>query len=233
MPGREVDAEMTPWARIPIAERRLTTFDVRKGCSRMEPGQLRKYAFTVPSIKEAAAFIPIVDSLGEAAVVVTKRPSTMEFHKDDWVFPGGRVEAARDRQPLDTALRELDEELGIPRRAVEPLGHLATYGPLATGFLLHVYVGIISAPEQLVPDIREVAETVTVRLSEFMKKGAYFTGSVIAGHDPGPLSPGAVGADSTKGGRLRFFALRENEYLWGLQAEILWDLLSLLLKEMR
>src|SRR5438067_548260 len=129
-----------PWDTFLTTRQSLTISDVRQRWSTAVPGPVRRYDYCPAQIRPAAALVPFVDRGGEAAVLATKRPSTMEYHKDDWVFPGGRVDVDRQELPLDAAQRELEEELGIPAARVDPLGHLATYGPFVTGFLLQVFV---------------------------------------------------------------------------------------------
>jgi 8-oxo-dGTP pyrophosphatase MutT (NUDIX family) len=202
----------------------ISVAHVRESFSQRRPHQAsRRYGFAPEVIKPAAALVPVVDDGGEAAILVTKRPSTMKFHKDDWVFPGGRLDESRDRDRLDAALREVEEEIGVARSDIEPLGQLATYGPFTTGFLLDVFVGVIRSPGAISPDFEEVAEVGIFPLSHFMGDGVYSTGSVPEAHDPGP----SEGRSKTGAGvsDLRFFHLRGDEYLWGTQGEIVWDLL--------
>jgi ADP-ribose pyrophosphatase YjhB (NUDIX family) len=149
----------------------------------------------------------------------------MEYHKGDWVFPGGRVDLDRRELPLDAAQRELDEELGIPAAQVEPLGHLATYGPFVTGFLLHVFVGVVHPATPIVPNEREVAEVLVLPLRHLMAATSYSLGAIPSGHDPGPVVGDARARRAADSGGIRFFQIREDEYLWGTQGEIIWDLL--------
>jgi 8-oxo-dGTP pyrophosphatase MutT (NUDIX family) len=203
---------------------------VRLHWSTAGPGPARRYGYRSAQIRPAAALVPIVDRGGEAAVLVTKRPSTMEYHKDDWVFPGGRLDLDRQELPLDAAQRELEEELGIPAAQVEPLGHLATYGPFVTGFLLHVFVGVVDQSTRIVPNRREVAELLALPLWHLMAPSSYFTGPIPRGHDPGPVAGEGRPERPVDQGGIRFFQVRENEYLWGTQGEIVWDLLCRLSK---
>jgi 8-oxo-dGTP pyrophosphatase MutT (NUDIX family) len=214
-----------PWAAFLASRRTLTVDDVRLRWSTVEPGPARRYGYRPGQIRPAAALVPIVDRDGEAAVLVTKRPSTMEYHKDDWVFPGGRVDMDHQELPLEAAQRELEEELGIPVAQVELLGHVATYGPFVTGFLLHVFVGVVDQSTPIVPNEREVAEVVAVPLGGLMAPTSYFLGAIPSGHDPGPVTGEARSGRAADQGGIRFFQVREDEYLWGTQGEIIWDLL--------
>jgi 8-oxo-dGTP pyrophosphatase MutT (NUDIX family) len=172
--------------------------------------------------------VPIVDLDGEAAIVATLRPSSMTFHRGDWVFPGGRLDDTVDTSPEDAARREASEELGVPVDAIDVVAGLDLRGPIMTGFLIHPFVGILAPGTVLAPDPREVAAVEIVPLSRLLADGAFRTGSVMPGHDPGPAAETLrrppdwqPTADS-----LRFFALPGGDELWGTQGDILFDLLA-------
>ncbi|MDH3190964.1 MAG: CoA pyrophosphatase, partial [Acidimicrobiia bacterium] len=73
---------------------------------------------------QAAVLVPLYeDDGGEIRVLLTKRPDTMPTHAGHISFPGGRPEES-DRNPVDTAIREANEEVGITRSQVSVLGFL-------------------------------------------------------------------------------------------------------------
>jgi nudix motif 8 len=74
-------------------------------------------------IPRAAVLVPLCHVDGRAAVLFTKRTETVGTHKGQVSFPGGRADAD-DRDAVDTALRELNEEVGIDRERVVVLGQL-------------------------------------------------------------------------------------------------------------
>ena len=80
-------------------------------------------------IRPAAVLIPVVDHR-EPTVLLTQRSAHLADHAGQIAFPGGKIEAT-DASPLDTALREAEEEVGLDRRFVDPIGYLDLY---ATGF---------------------------------------------------------------------------------------------------
>src|SRR6266851_6893034 len=84
-----------------------------------------------PLIK-AAVLVPIVDR-GEPAIVFTKRTERVGQHKGQISFPGGVVDPT-DTSLLAAALRECEEEIALPRAAVEPLGALDDTETVATSF---------------------------------------------------------------------------------------------------
>lgn len=112
----EVPAGLTDAAIIP--------FSGDHGNDRM----LRIIANEQP-IRPAAVLIPIIDH-PEPTVLLTQRSAHLNDHAGQVAFPGGKIDAT-DRSPLDAALREAEEEVGLDRSHVEPLGYLDLY---ATGF---------------------------------------------------------------------------------------------------
>jgi 8-oxo-dGTP pyrophosphatase MutT (NUDIX family) len=80
-------------------------------------------------IRPAAVLIPVVDH-AEPTVLLTQRSAHLADHAGQIAFPGGKIDAT-DASPVDAALREAEEEIGLPREFVEPIGYLDLYG---TGF---------------------------------------------------------------------------------------------------
>jgi 8-oxo-dGTP pyrophosphatase MutT (NUDIX family) len=78
----------------------------------------------------------------EPHVVLTRRRAEMRQHAGEISFPGGRRDTA-DASLKDTALREAEEELGLPRDEVSLLGELAPTSTFATNYLIHPFVGLI------------------------------------------------------------------------------------------
>ncbi len=77
-------------------------------------------------IRPAAVLIPVVDH-AEPTVLLTQRAAHLNDHAGQISFPGGKIDAT-DASPLDTALREAEEEIGLSREFVEPIGYLDLYG---------------------------------------------------------------------------------------------------------
>jgi 8-oxo-dGTP pyrophosphatase MutT (NUDIX family) len=80
-------------------------------------------------IRPAAVLIPLVDRK-EPTVLLTQRAAHLADHAGQIAFPGGKIDAM-DASPLDAALREAEEEIGLDRAFVHPIGYLGVYG---TGF---------------------------------------------------------------------------------------------------
>jgi 8-oxo-dGTP pyrophosphatase MutT (NUDIX family) len=80
-------------------------------------------------VRPAAVLIPIVDH-EEPTVLLTQRSAHLKEHSGQVAFPGGKIDAT-DASPLDAALREAEEEVGLDRSFIDPIGYLGVYG---TGF---------------------------------------------------------------------------------------------------
>jgi 8-oxo-dGTP pyrophosphatase MutT (NUDIX family) len=124
-------------------------------------------------LKEAAVLAPVFLRGGEPWALLTRRPETLRKHPGQVAFPGGGREE-RDETPLHTALREAEEELGIPPDAVEVLGILGTM-PTVTGFFVTPFVGAVPAGLVLEPSAEEISEVLEVPLLRLkgVKRRAY------------------------------------------------------------
>jgi 8-oxo-dGTP pyrophosphatase MutT (NUDIX family) len=79
----------------------------------------------VRPIRPAAVLVPIVDH-PEPTVLLTQRAQHLPDHPGQISFPGGKIDKS-DESPLHSALREAEEEIGLDRAHVEPLGYLDLY----------------------------------------------------------------------------------------------------------
>src|SRR6201996_1757342 len=77
-------------------------------------------------IRPAAVLIPIIDR-PQPTVLLTQRSAHLNDHAGQISFPGGKIDAT-DASPLDAALREAEEEVGLTREFVDPVGYLDLYG---------------------------------------------------------------------------------------------------------
>jgi 8-oxo-dGTP pyrophosphatase MutT (NUDIX family) len=115
-----------------------------------------------PLVK-AAVLMPLVDR-GEPFVVFAKRTDRVGTHRGQISFPGGRVDPS-DAGFLEAALRESEEEIGLPRTAVEPLGALDDTETVATQFIITPFVGAVRAPVAWQPDGHEIDKVIEVPLA--------------------------------------------------------------------
>jgi 8-oxo-dGTP pyrophosphatase MutT (NUDIX family) len=120
---------------------------------------------TPPSaaLRPAAVLVPLIDHAGGMTVLLTRRTDHLSKHAGQIAFPGGRIEQA-DADATAAALRETEEEIGLPREHVSVIGRLDTY-ITGTGFEITPMVGIVSPPFPLAIDPVEVAEVFEVPLA--------------------------------------------------------------------
>ena len=111
----------------------------------------------------AAVLVPLVNRPDGLTVLLTERSAELPDHPGQISFPGGRVEPG-DADVGVAALRETEEEVGLPRERVTLLGTLADYETV-TGYRVTPVVGWVEPPFDLRPDPIEVAQVFEVPLS--------------------------------------------------------------------
>jgi 8-oxo-dGTP pyrophosphatase MutT (NUDIX family) len=105
---------------------------------------------------DAAVLVPLYVEDGRVHLVFTKRGQDLRRHAGEISFPGGRRE--RDEDDLrTTALREAEEEIGLPRTVVEIVGALQPTPTIATGYAVYPFVGLIDPGRRWKPSVAEVA----------------------------------------------------------------------------
>lgn len=114
-------------------------------------------------LKPAAVLAPIVKRREGWTMLFTQRAEETPAHPGQISFPGGRVHA-NDRSPLETALRETREEIGLASHFIEPLGAWDLY-ETGTGFRITPIVGLVEPGFELTLDPREVAGVFEAPLS--------------------------------------------------------------------
>lgn len=158
----------------------------------------------------AAVLVPLIERRSGFSVLLTRRTEHLRDHAGQISFPGGRIEPD-DRSPEAAALREAEEEVGLPPAQVQLIGRLPDYR-LRTGYLVQPVVGLVAPPLRLLPDPHEVAEIFEVPLAFFL--------------DPGNHQRHYL---EYQGQRLPFYAMPYNDYyIWGATAAILRELYQVL-----
>lgn len=122
--------------------------------------------FTEREPAEAAVLVPMVIRESGLHVLLTQRTAHLNDHAGQISFPGGRCEP-EDGHPIETALRETEEETGLLRQHVEVLGTLPIYRT-ATNFLVTPVVALVQPHFELKPDAFEVEEVFEVPLAFLM-----------------------------------------------------------------
>ncbi|MBB3909850.1 CoA pyrophosphatase [Sphingomonas desiccabilis] len=112
--------------------------------------------------REAAVLVAVTDR-PEPGILLTQRTATLRNHAGQIAFPGGRIDPD-DPDPVAAALREAEEEVALPRNAVEVVASLDRYRT-ATGFTVTPVVGVVAPDLPLSPSPHEVAAVFEVPLA--------------------------------------------------------------------
>jgi 8-oxo-dGTP pyrophosphatase MutT (NUDIX family) len=178
-----------------------------------QPERPDEWRTRMPSVlKNASVLIPIVQRPAGLTMLLTQRTDNLSSHAGQISFPGGRAEE-QDSSPIETALREAEEEIGLDRRHVEIIGVLPDY-ITGTGYRITPVVGLVTPAFELAADPNEVAEIFEVPLS-FLMDGANHRRMAI------DLPQGA--------GRRRFYAMPyQRFFIWGATAGMLRNLFHFL-----
>ncbi|WP_313706800.1 CoA pyrophosphatase [Massilia sp.] len=164
------------------------------------------------ALRRAAVLVPLVDRPEGLTVLLTQRTAHLTSHAGQISFPGGRAEEI-DSSPIETALRESEEEIGLHRRHVEIVGVLPEY-VTASAYRVRPVVGLVTPPFELRADPNEVAEIFEVPLA-FLMNGANHQRMSFE------LPEGA--------GRRSFYAMTyERFFIWGATAGMLRNLFHFL-----
>lgn len=115
------------------------------------------------TLTPASVLFPIVLRPAAPTVLLTQRTAHLKDHPGQISFPGGRAEPA-DPSPAHTALRETEEEIGLPAGRIEIAGYLPEYCT-STGFRVTPVVAMVTPPFELRTDPFEVAEVFEVPLA--------------------------------------------------------------------
>jgi 8-oxo-dGTP pyrophosphatase MutT (NUDIX family) len=115
------------------------------------------------TLTPAAVLVGLVKRPEGLAVLLTQRTDHLHHHPGQISFPGGHKDPGDD-SPEETALREAEEEVGLGRRHVEPIGRLCEY-VTRTGFSVTPVVAFIEPPFDIIPDPFEVEEVFEVPLA--------------------------------------------------------------------
>ncbi len=132
--------------------------------------RLRRVVEPGPLVR-AAVLVPLVER-GGPHVIFAKRTDRVGTHRGQISFPGGTIDPA-DRSPLDAALRESEEEVGLPRAAVEPLGALDDTETFATQFVITPWVGVVREPVVWRPDGEEIEEVIEVPFASLVERANF------------------------------------------------------------
>lgn len=153
----------------------------------------------------AAVLVPLVAHKDDDLwLMLTRRAAHLNDHAGQISFPGGRVDLT-DSSRIETALREMQEEVGVERERIEVLGTLPGYRT-GSGYSITPVVAIVRPPFTVRTDPLEVAEVFEVPLPYLMRGSSYERRS----------------ADIPELGRRQFYNIPYKNYMiWGATAGML------------
>jgi 8-oxo-dGTP pyrophosphatase MutT (NUDIX family) len=165
---------------------------------------MKKIAEVRP-IRPAAVLVPVIDH-DELTVLLTQRAQHLPDHPGQVSFPGGKSDN-RDATPLESALREAEEEIGLDRCFIEPIGYLDLY--LTTlGYRIVPVIARVRPGFALALNTSEVDATFEVPLGYLMDQNN------VERH-----------ARDWQGMTRHYYAITFGErYIWGVTAGILRNL---------
>ena len=163
--------------------------------------------------KKSAVLILFFHEEDELKMIAIRRSVYVGIHSGQIAFPGGRYEE-EDKDVRTTALREIQEEIGILEDKIEILGRLSDIYVPPSNFLISVFVGYLSEKPIYKIDEREVDEVIEIPFAEFfnhdtIKEKSFFVNSIKA-------------ADNAP-----YFDVTNAE-IWGASAMVISELLDVL-----
>jgi 8-oxo-dGTP pyrophosphatase MutT (NUDIX family) len=158
-----------------------------------------------PDLRLAAVLVPIIEHDAGPTVLLTRRADHLNSHSGQVAFPGGKVEPGET--PVDGALREAEEEVGLDRSFVEVAGFLNPY-ETGTGFRILPVISFVRPGFSLTAEPGEVAEIFEVPLSFLMNVDNHERHSVF-----------------WRGKRRAYYAMPyQGHYIWGATAGMIRNL---------
>ena len=220
-----------PWSALPSSARQGLTL------SRVEERLQRAKHLVAPSsepddallmetvgdaapgevLRRSAVLVALFEEAGETRVVLTRRSFTMRQHRGEIALPGGRSDVGES--PVDTALREAREEVGLDESLVGVLGWLRPIVTFASGSAIWPVIGLVPTMPTLVGAPGEVDRVFSVALADLLADGAFLEEQWRRG-----TSVPGVSDD----GYFPIYLYRvPGDVVWGATARILTELLSI------
>ena len=119
--------------------------------------------------KSAVLFTIIPNDDMPYKLLIIKRANTGRKHRGEMSFPGGKYDSTLDYSLKETALRECEEEIGVPSEKIQVLGCLNDF-PTMTQYIITPFVGVIDDQQELIMETMEVQDIIKVPITFFMEK---------------------------------------------------------------
>jgi len=162
---------------------------------------------------QAAVIVPLI-RYHEPAIVFVRRAAHLRRNPGQVAFPGGVVDVTDGEDAMVTALREFEEELGVPKTRVKVVDRLEPVVTLSLNVCVSPYVGVLDPPVEYVLDQTETESAHEVPVSALYRSGAVREGIEPIEHDGREVFVNSWLFDY------------EGLHVWGATARILHGLLS-------
>jgi 8-oxo-dGTP pyrophosphatase MutT (NUDIX family) len=169
---------------------------------------LEAAALQVHGRTKAAVLVALYVDGADLRTVFTRRRHDLRSHAGEISFPGGRRDEDEDDLRV-TALREAEEEIGLPREEVRIVGALTPTPTVATSYAVYPFVGLIEPGRAWTLSAQEVDEVIELRLTDLR-----------AAHERRRLMHRGVPFRSD------VYSVGEGLVIWGATARIVGDLLA-------
>jgi 8-oxo-dGTP pyrophosphatase MutT (NUDIX family) len=229
-PAEIRDGLPAPWSLLSPAARSELTFDKviarLRAANRLladgeppdEPEELGIVADDIPTpiTQRSAVLVALFEEDGETHVVLTRRAMTLRYHRGEIALPGGRCED--NETPLETALREAHEEIGLEPSLVRPLAWLSPIVTFASGSSIWPVVGMLDHRPTFTIQTSEVDRAFSVALRDLVADGSFV-------EERWRRTEGRVGSDDEGFFPIYFFKV-PGDLIWGATARIVAELLA-------
>lgn len=160
------------------------------------------------SLKRAAVMLPLVEIKQELNILLTLRTAYEGVHGGQVSFPGGKFNP-EENNPVDVALRETNEEIGINKVHIDILGVLSPLVIPVSRMHVQPVVGWINELEEMKPEPREVQRILLIPWNELLQAKIQFSSKLVKGISM----------------KIPYLEL-DNEIVWGATAMILSEFMT-------
>lgn len=183
------------------------------------PDLLQTFANYSANLTPAAVLIPIAKRASQLNLIFTQRSAHLPEHGGQISFPGGRADST-DQDLIATALRETEEEIGLPSASVEVIAQLAPYQTVSEYLVTPVVAYIQQLPVLRMNPI-EVESIIEIPFSFFLNPSHYQKRSIEWKAPNGEILKRSFYA-------IPYSSEHAEVFIWGATAEILWQLFCVL-----
>lgn len=166
-----------------------------------------KFDHSLPP-KPGGVVILLYEDQGQIKFPLTKRPDYLGTHGGQISLPGGKAEPGESQ--IETALREAEEEIGVPRSTIEVIGTLSEFFVIPSNFMVTPVVGFLKESTEFKPDPKEVVKIIHGNIDELIKPDAVKVKEIMAA---------------------RMFPMQAPHF--EIEGEVVWGATAMMLNELR